>query len=384
MKLFFHFPPNNDMMDTGSIKRKGKMPLFWNFMAAEKTENWMLHRKVSTTMNFIVPAGYTPDIDLKETQIAIKVVKDFFQKELTKQLNLTRGSAPLFVTPESGLNDNLNGVERPVSFDILEQNGRVAEIVHSLAKWKRHALGRYGFAHGEGLYTDMNAIRRDEETDNVHSLFVDQWDWERIIDKEERNVDTLKTIVNKVYQALMETEDYMAMQYDYIKKSLPEQITFVTTQELEDRYPDKTPKEREYEAVKEYGAIFLMQIGDKLASGEPHDGRAPDYDDWSLNGDIIVYYPVLDMAFEISSMGIRVDEKALKEQLEKAGCPERENLPFQKEILEKKLPYTIGGGIGQSRICMFFLKKAHIGEVQASIWPDDVWEEASKKGLNIL
>ena len=245
-------------------------------------------------------------------------------------------------------------------------------------------MGRYGFAHGEGLYTDMNAIRRDEETDNVHSLFVDQWDWERIIDKEERNVDTLKTIVNKVYQALMETEDYMAMQYDYIKKSLPEQITFVTTQELEDRYPDKTPKEREYEAVKEYGAIFLMQIGDKLASGEPHDGRAPDYDDWSLNGDIIVYYPVLDMAFEISSMGIRVDEKALKEQLEKAGCPERENLPFQKEILEKKLPYTIGGGIGQSRICMFFLKKAHIGEVQASIWPDDVWEEASKKGLNIL
>ena len=279
-------------------------------------------------MNLIIPQGYQSALDIRETEVAIKKVKDFFEKALAANLNLTRVSAPLFVDPDSGLNDNLNGVERPVSFDILEQNGRVAEIVHSLAKWKRHALGRYGFAHGEGLYTDMNAIRRDEETDNVHSLFVDQWDWERIIDKEERNVDTLKAIVNNVYQALMETEDYMAMQYDYIKKSLPEQITFVTTQELEDRYPDKTPKEREYEAVKEYGAIFLMQIGDKLASGEPHDGRAPDYDDWSLNGDIIVYYPVLDMAFEISSMGIRVDEKALKEQLEKAGCPERENLPL--------------------------------------------------------
>ena len=287
-------------------------------------------------MNLIIPQGYQSALDIRETEVAIKKVKDFFEKALAANLNLTRVSAPLFVDPDSGLNDNLNGVERPVSFDILEQNGRVAEIVHSLAKWKRHALGRYGFAHGEGLYTDMNAIRRDEETDNVHSLFVDQWDWERIIDKEERNVDTLKAIVNNVYQALMETEDYMAMQYDYIKKSLPEQITFVTTQELEDRYPDKTPKEREYEAVKEYGAIFLMQIGDKLASGEPHDGRAPDYDDWSLNGDIIVYYPVLDMAFEISSMGIRVDEKALKEQLEKAGCPERENLPFQKRNFGKE------------------------------------------------
>ena len=335
-------------------------------------------------MNLVIPEGYQSALDIRETEVAIKMVKDFFEKALAANLNLTRVSAPLFVAPESGLNDNLNGVERPVDFDILEQNGRVVEIVHSLAKWKRHALGRYGFSHGEGLYTDMNAIRRDEETDNVHSLFVDQWDWERIIDKDERNTDTLKDIVSKVYQALQETEDYMAMKYNYIEKSLPQQLTFVTTQELEDKYPDKTPKEREYEAVKEHGAIFLMQIGDKLASGEPHDGRAPDYDDWSLNGDIIVYYPVLDMAFEISSMGIRVDEKALKEQLVKAGCPERENLPFQKEILEKKLPYTIGGGIGQSRICMFFLKKAHIGEVQASIWPEAVLEEAEKKGLNIL
>lgn len=335
-------------------------------------------------MNLVIPEGYQAALDTRETEVAIKKVKDFFQKALAANLNLTRVSAPLFVDPQSGLNDNLNGVERPVDFDIKEQNGRVVEIVHSLAKWKRYALGRYGFQHGEGLYTDMNAIRRDEETDNVHSIFVDQWDWERIISKEERNVATLKSIVIKVYQALQETEDYMATQYNYIHKSLPQNITFITTQELEDRYPDLTAKQREYEAVKEYGAVFLMQIGDKLASGEPHDGRAPDYDDWSLNGDIIVYYSVLDMAFEISSMGIRVDENALREQLVKAGCPEREELAFQKAILEKKLPYTIGGGIGQSRICMYFLRKAHIGEVQASIWPEDVLEEAEKKNLRIL
>ena len=335
-------------------------------------------------MNLVIPEGYQAALDTRETEVAIKKVKDFFERALSANLNLTRVSAPLFVDPQSGLNDNLNGVERPVDFDIKEQDGRVVEIVHSLAKWKRYALGRYGFQHGEGLYTDMNAIRRDEETDNVHSIFVDQWDWERIISREERHVATLKSIVIKVYQALQETEDYMATQYNYIKKSLPQNITFVTTQELEDKYPGKTAKEREYEAVKEYGAIFLMQIGDKLASGEPHDGRAPDYDDWSLNGDIIVYYSVLDMAFEISSMGIRVDENSLKEQLAKAGCPEREELAFQKAILEKKLPYTIGGGIGQSRICMFFLRKAHIGEVQASIWPEDVLEEAESKNLHIL
>lgn len=335
-------------------------------------------------MNLVIPEGYKAALDIMETEVAIKKVKDFFEQALSANLNLTRVSAPLFVDPKSGLNDNLNGVERPVDFDIKEQNGRVAEIVHSLAKWKRYALGRYGFQHGGGLYTDMNAIRRDEDTDNVHSIFVDQWDWERIIGKEERNVATLKSIVVQVYQALQETEDYIATQYNYVNKFLPQSITFVTTQELEDKYPGKTAKEREYEAVKEYGAIFLMQIGDKLASGEPHDGRAPDYDDWSLNGDIIVYYPVLDMAFEISSMGIRVDETALHEQLIKAGCPEREELPFQKAILEQKLPYTIGGGIGQSRICMFFLRKAHIGEVQASIWPDDVLEEAEKNNLHIL
>lgn len=335
-------------------------------------------------MSLVIPENYVSALDIRETEVAIKDVKDFFEKALAANLNLTRVSAPLFVAPESGLNDNLNGVERPVSFEIREQENRQVEIVHSLAKWKRHALARYGFGHGKGLYTDMNAIRRDEDTDNVHSIFVDQWDWECIIDKSERNVGTLKKFVEQVYCSLEETEDYMAAHYSYIRKSLPTKITYVTTQELEDRYPDKTPREREYLAVKESGAIFLMQIGDKLASGEPHDGRAPDYDDWSLNGDIIVYYEPLDIALELSSMGIRVDEKALKEQLEKAGCTDRENLPFQKEILEGKLPYTIGGGIGQSRICMFFLKKAHIGEVQSSLWPEEVMKESEERGLQLL
>lgn len=335
-------------------------------------------------MNMNIPENYQSPLSIRDTEIAIKTVKDFFERALSVNLNLARVSAPLFVPPETGLNDDLNGVERPVSFGIKEQDERKVEIVHSLAKWKRHALKRYGFEHGEGLYTDMNAIRRDEDTDNIHSIFVDQWDWERIIHKEERTEDTLKCMVEKVYQSLEETEDYMSTQYSYIKKTLPQKITFITTGELEETYPDKTPKEREYIAAKEYGAIFLMQIGDKLKSGEPHDGRAPDYDDWSLNGDIIVYYPELDIALELSSMGIRVDEKALEEQLKKAGCEERKNLPFQKAILECRLPYTIGGGIGQSRICMFFLKKAHIGEVQSSVWPEDVIKEAGQIGLQIL
>lgn len=335
-------------------------------------------------MSVMIPENYKSVLDIRKTEIAIKCVKDFFERALAANLNLSRVSAPLFVAPESGLNDNLNGVERPVDFSVREQNERVVEIVHSLAKWKRHALKRYGFVHGEGLYTDMNAIRRDEDTDNLHSIFVDQWDWEKIIDKDERNEDTLRDVVESVYKSLLVTEDYMAVQYPYIKKALPDHITFVTTQELEDRYPEKTPHEREYEAVKEYGAIFLMKIGDKLASGVPHDGRAPDYDDWSLNGDIIVYYDVLDTALELSSMGIRVDATALREQLQKAGCPEREKLPFQKEVLEEELPYTVGGGIGQSRICMFFLKKAHIGEVQSSLWrPEDVGE-AEKHGVHLL
>ncbi len=334
--------------------------------------------------NIIIPEGYQCNETIKETEIAIKDVKDYFERALAKELNLTRVSAPLFVKPESGLNDNLNGVERPVSFGIKEQGDAKAEIVHSLAKWKRMALQKYGFAHGEGLYTDMSAIRRDEDTDNIHSIYVDQWDWERIIDRDERNMDTLKSIVCKVYEALKNTEVFINARYPEIKKVLPAEITFITTQELEDAYPSMTGKEREHEAAKKYGAVFIMQIGDKLASGERHDGRAPDYDDWSLNGDIIVDYPLLGIGLELSSMGIRVDEKALKEQLVKAGCPQRSELPFQKALLEGKLPYTIGGGIGQSRICMFFLKKAHIGEVQSSIWPDDVTAYAEEMGVHLL
>lgn len=334
--------------------------------------------------HLIIPEGYEPAIDLRETQIGIKIIKDFFERELAKQLNLTRVSAPLFVLPESGLNDNLNGVERPVTFGILEQGDRKAEIVHSLAKWKRMALKEYGFGVGEGLYTDMSAIRRDEDTDNIHSLYVDQWDWERIISREERTKETLETIVKMVYKALKVTEDYMAYEYEYIGRYLPDHIEFVTTQQLEDMYPDCTAKEREYKIAKLHGAVFIEQIGDKLRSGERHDGRAPDYDDWTLNGDIIVYYPVLDIALELSSMGIRVDEKALKEQLKKAGCEERAKLPFQKALLEGKLPCTVGGGIGQSRICMFFLRKAHIGEVHVSLWPEEMRKAAEENGILLL
>jgi aspartate--ammonia ligase len=317
----------------------------------------------------IIPEDYVPALNLKETEIAIKKVKDFFQTQLVTELNLHRVSAPLFVAPESGLNDNLNGVERPVSFGIKELGDKEVEIVHSLAKWKRMALGRYGFDVGEGLYTDMNAVRRDEDTDNIHSIYVDQWDWEKIITKEERTVETLQATVKAVYEALRVTEKYVANEYDYVQCILPENIFFITSQELEDMYPQDTPRERECKICKLHGAVFISQIGGVLASGEKHDGRAPDYDDWSLNGDILVYYPVTDIALELSSMGIRVDEDSIVRQLEIAGCPERKELPFQKDIIEKRLPYTIGGGIGQSRICMFFLRKAHIGEVQVSIWP---------------
>ncbi|MBO4668911.1 MAG: aspartate--ammonia ligase [Lachnospiraceae bacterium] len=330
-----------------------------------------------------IPEGYKSPLGMKETQIAIKKIKDFFQRELATQLNLYRVSAPLFVPKESGLNDNLNGVERPVAFDIKE-DGSIMEVVHSLAKWKRMALGKYGFRVGEGLYTDMNAIRRDEDTDNIHSVFVDQWDWEKIIEKKDRNETTLRAVVKAVYEALRVTEKYVANQYDYVQCMLPEEITFITSQELLDRYPDKTPKEREYLAVKEYGAIFLMKIGDLLTNGEKHDGRAPDYDDWELNGDIIVYYPQLGIPLELSSMGIRVDEDSLLTQLKKAGCEERINLPFQKALLNKELPYTIGGGIGQSRICMFYLRKIHIGEVQSSVWPDEVRKYAEERGVQLL
>ena len=332
----------------------------------------------------IIPQNYHSELNLHDTQIAIKTVKDFFQSLIAERLHLARVSAPLFVDPESGLNDNLNGVERPVTFDIKEQNGREAEVVQSLAKWKRYALKKYGFSYGEGLYTDMNAIRRDETTDNIHSVFVDQWDWEKIIKKEERNLNTLKDVVKTVYKCLRKTEKYMAIQYDYIEEILPHDIFFITTQELADMFPDNTPKEREYYIAKAKGAVCIMKIGDTLENGEPHDGRAPDYDDWSLNADIIVYYPVLDIALELSSMGIRVDRDALLYQLQKSGCEDRINLPFQQAILNEELPYTIGGGIGQSRICMFFLRKAHIGEVQSSLWPDEMVALCEERGVQLL
>lgn len=334
--------------------------------------------------HLIIPKDYHSELNLHDTQIAIKTVKDFFQDLLVTRLNLSRVSAPLFVDPTSGLNDNLNGVERPVTFDIKEQNGREAEVVHSLAKWKRYALQRYGFSIGEGIYTDMNAIRRDEDTDNIHSIFVDQWDWEKVISKEDRTLETLQDAVRNVYKCLRKTEKYMSIEYDYIEEILPHDIFFITTQELADMFPDYTPKEREYYIAKTKGAVCIMKIGDVLENGEPHDGRAPDYDDWELNADIVVYYPVLDIALELSSMGIRVDKEALLSQLEKAGCEDRKDLPFQKAIINEELPYTIGGGIGQSRICMFFLRKAHIGEVQSSLWPQEMMDICDKNGIPLL
>ncbi|MBR4755213.1 MAG: aspartate--ammonia ligase [Lachnospiraceae bacterium] len=332
----------------------------------------------------IYPKDYSPVMNIRETEIAIKSVKDYFERELSKQLNLTRVSAPLFVDPDSGLNDNLNGVERPVEFGVKDMNEDKMEIIHSLAKWKRLALKRYGFHSGEGLYTDMNAIRRDEELDNLHSVYVDQWDWEWIINKEQRNMHTLKAHVDLVYEALRNAEINVSQRYNYVTPILPAEIFYITSQELLDMYPDATPKEREYNIAKLKGAVFISQIGDVLSNGEKHDGRAPDYDDWTLNGDIIVYYPVLDIALELSSMGIRVDEDALAAQLKKAGCEERAQLDFQKALLNCELPYTIGGGIGLSRICMFLLRKAHIGEVQASVWPQDILDKAAECGMLIL
>ena len=334
-------------------------------------------------MNLIIPKNYNPVLDLRDTEIAIKLVKDFFETELAKALNLTRVSAPIMVTPESGLNDNLNGVERPVSFDIKE-TGQTAEIVHSLAKWKRQALKTYGFSVGEGLYTDMNAIRRDEETDNIHSIFVDQWDWERIMAPTERNEAFLREIVGRIYLTLRKTEGFVCAHYPHIKPELPDHITFVTTQELEDRYPNLSSKEREYKAAKEYGAVFLMQVGGALRSGKIHDGRAPDYDDWSLNGDILLYDPLLDISLEVSSMGIRVDPETLMKQLKIRGCEERAELPFQKALLNGELPQTIGGGIGQSRMCVYFLRKAHVGEVQASLWPEEVQKACHSGNIPLL
>ena len=335
-------------------------------------------------MSLIIPENYNPNLDGRETERAIKFIKDTFQHEIIAALNLQRISAPLFVRPETGLNDNLNGVERPVSFDAPCIGGATLEIVHSLAKWKRMTLGRYGFEAGEGLYTDMNAIRRDEEVDNLHSMYVDQWDWEAVINKSDRTIDTLKNFVQKIYTAMKSTQSRVCQKYKAITNNFPEEITFITTQELEDMYPDLDPKERENKLLREKKAVFLMQIGKDLKSGKKHDGRAPDYDDWELNGDIIVYYPLLDMAYELSSMGIRVDEDSLVAQIKAAGCEDRLELDFHKKLLNKELPYTIGGGLGQSRLCMFMLGKAHIGEVQASVWPEDMRKTCTEKGIKLL
>ena len=344
-------------------------------------------------MALIIPERYHRKLLPETTEVAIKMVKDAFQKRLSESLNLRRVTAPLFVLKGTGLNDDLNGVEKPVSFKIKDMGDREAEVVHSLAKWKRMKLGAYGIAPGYGLYTDMNAIRSDEELDNLHSLYVDQWDWEKSINKEDRNLAYLKDTVSKIYQAIRQTEWDIYNQFPHITPRLPEAIVFMHAQELLERYPDLSPKERELEALKEHGAIFLIGIGADLTNGEPHDGRAPDYDDWitknsdgyqGLNGDILVYDSVLCTAFELSSMGIRVSPESLKAQLEIRGEKRREDLEFHKMLIEGKLPYSIGGGIGQSRLCQFLLQKAHIGEVQASIWPEEQREKCKSAGIDLL
>ena len=330
-----------------------------------------------------IPQGYTAPLPNYELQRAIAFIKSTFQTNLSNALNLRRVSAPLFVADNSGLNDNLNGVERPVSFDIPDV-GLNAEVVHSLAKWKRLALKRYGFHPGKGLYTDMNAIRRDEEVDNLHSVYVDQWDWEKIITREDRNVDYLKSSVRAIVGAVCETCEALDVAFPSLHGKLEREVCFLTTQELEDRWPEKTPKEREDAICREHHTVFLMQIGGKLKSGEKHDGRAPDYDDWALNGDILMWNPVLEKAFEISSMGIRVDEESLARQLKLAGCEERAELPFHKMLLNGELPLTMGGGIGQSRLCMLMIGTCHIGEVQASLWDEETLRGCEDAGITLL
>lgn len=335
-------------------------------------------------MKLIIPENYDPVLDLRQTQEAIKYIRDTFQKEIGRALQLSRISAPLFVPKSSGLNDNLNGVETPVSFIIPQMPNEEIEVVHSLAKWKRMALKKYGFKMHEGLYTNMNAIRKDEEVDNLHSYYVDQWDWEKIISKEERNEETLKRHVLKIFKVIKHMEHEVWYKYPHAVNRLPDKIHFFTSQELEDRYPDLTPTERETAMCKVYGCIFVMGVGKKLKSGIKHDGRAPDYDDWDLNGDILFWFEPLKCALEISSMGIRVDEDSLVKQLETENCLDRLQLPYHQQIMNKELPYTIGGGIGQSRLCMLLLKKAHVGEVQASIWPQEMIDECSKHNINLL
>ena len=327
---------------------------------------------------------YKSLLSVKETLEAIKFIKDFFEKELAKRLNLRRVSAPLFVLKSSGLNDDLDGVERPVSFDALNIKGEKIEVVQSLAKWKRMALGKYDFVEGEGLYTDMSAIRRDDEVDNTHSLYVDQWDWEMVIDKQERTIEKLEEVVKKVFDCLLVLEKAVLAKYATLEKLLPEQIMFINSQDLANAYPDLSVDERENEVCKKYGAVFIEKIGGKLKNGEKHGKRAPDYDDWELNGDILLWFPLLNKAVEISSMGIRVTKEVLEKQLRDVGLMQRADLPYHKQVLNGELPYTIGGGIGQSRLCMLFLNKMHIGEVQSSVWPSDMIAECKKYNIKLL
>lgn len=336
-------------------------------------------------MTLILPKDYDSKLTIRETEEAIRYIRETFQDELSAELNLQRMSAPMFVRHSSGLNDDLNGVETPVHFTSKDLGDERIEIVHSLAKWKRLALKKYGFGMHEGLYTNMNAIRKDEDMDNFHSIYVDQWDWEKVIAKEERTEATLKATVKQIFKVIKHMEHEVWYKYPQAVHHLPDEIHFVTTQELEDRWPELTPMEREDKIAKELGCVFVMKIGDKLQrSGERHDGRAPDYDDWALNGDIIFWYEPLGCKLEVSSMGIRVSEKSLAEQLKKAGAEERAKLPFHRALLAGELPYTIGGGIGQSRLCMLLLGKAHVGEVQASLWPESMREECDKVGIHLL
>ena len=334
--------------------------------------------------NLIIPENYSTPLSLMETQRAIKKIKDYFQQELAYGLQLRRVSAPLLVDPAKGLNDNLSGVERTVSFTIKDMDEMVAEVPQSLAKWKRQALAIYEIEPGHGIYTDMNALRRDEMLDNLHSIYVDQWDWEKVIRKEDRTEAYLRETVITIYNAIKNLGDYVNRLYRNIKTELPNEIFFVTAQELEDMYPDLTPDEREDVICREKRAIFLMKIGGRLKSGKPHDGRAPDYDDWELNGDIILWNDILECAFELSSMGIRVDSETMLKQLREAGAMERAEMEFHQGIINETLPLSIGGGIGQSRLCMYFLRKAHIGEVQSSIWPDEMVKICRQNGIHIL
>lgn len=336
-------------------------------------------------MSVKIPENYNPKMDVRQTQNAIRFIHDVFTRDFGKELNLERVSAPLFVTRSSGLNDNLNGVERPVSFDIPSVPVNDVEVVQSLAKWKRMALGEYGYKPGEGLYTNMNAIRRDEDLDNTHSAYVDQWDWEKVITREERNMETLENTVRRIWKVIKHLEHQLWYKFpDAITCTLPYDVHFITSQELLDMYPDKTPKERENAIAEKYGVVCIEQIGEILSNGEKHDGRAPDYDDWQLNCDILVWFDVLGCALELSSMGIRVDAASMASQLKKAGCEERASLPYHQKILADELPLTIGGGIGQSRLCMLMLRKAHVGEVQSSIWPEEMRKECFANKMMLL